>query len=89
MLNISLSPFLKGMLFLLSVQLLFPAIVLAQGASPVGLWKKYVDGQILDLDSGSTYRSKFKVLDNGQKLNVRGYIGIPALGRTQVWIRED
>jgi len=50
---------------------------------------QYVDGQILDPDSGSTYRSKVKLLDGGQKLSVRGYIGIPALGRTQTWVREE
>lgn len=50
---------------------------------------EYVDGQILDPDNGSTYRSKVKVLDGGQKLSVRGYIGIPALGRTQTWVREE
>jgi uncharacterized protein (DUF2147 family) len=27
--------------------------------------------------------------DNGKKLNVRGYIGIPMLGRTQTWLREE
>lgn len=50
---------------------------------------EYVDGQILDPDSGSTYRSKVKLLENGQKLSVRGYIGVPALGRTQAWNREE
>lgn len=50
---------------------------------------EYADGQILDPDSGSTYRSRVRLLENGQKLSVRGYIGIPALGRTQVWIREE
>ena len=50
---------------------------------------EYVDGQILDPDNGSTYRSKVKLLDGGAKLSVRGYIGIPTLGRTQVWVRED
>lgn len=50
---------------------------------------EYVDGQILDPDNGSTYRSKVKLVENGQKLSVRGYIGIPALGRTQVWLREE
>lgn len=50
---------------------------------------EYVDGQILDPDNGATYRSKVKLLDGGAKLSVRGYIGIPALGRTQIWVREE
>lgn len=50
---------------------------------------EYVDGQILDPDNGSTYRSKLKLLDNGKTLSVRGYIGIPMLGRTQIWVREE
>lgn len=141
---------------LVGASLLFPAVVLAQANSPVGLWRniddktgqpralvrvtesqgtlqgriervfpapgespdpkcvkceganrnapvvgllimtelrktgdEYADGQILDPDSGSTYRSRVRLLENGQKLSVRGYIGIPALGRTQVWIREE
>lgn len=141
---------------LVGASLLFPAVVLAQATSPVGLWRniddktgkpralvrvteaqgtlqgriervfpapgespdpkcvkceganrnapvvgllimtelrktgdEYADGQILDPDSGSTYRSRVRLLENGQKLSVRGYIGIPALGRTQVWIREE
>jgi uncharacterized protein (DUF2147 family) len=27
--------------------------------------------------------------DNGKKLNVRGYIGVPMLGRSQVWVRQE
>jgi uncharacterized protein (DUF2147 family) len=27
--------------------------------------------------------------EGGKKLNVRGFIGVSLLGRTQVWIRED
>jgi len=50
---------------------------------------EYVGGQILDPDSGKTYRCKVKLLDNGLKLSVRGYIGVPALGRTQTWFREE
>lgn len=50
---------------------------------------EYVDGQILDPDNGSTYRSKVKLVDNGQKLSVRGYIGVPVLGRTQTWVRDE
>jgi uncharacterized protein (DUF2147 family) len=50
---------------------------------------EYVDGRILDPDSGNTYRCKVKLLDDGRKLSVRGYMGVPALGRTQTWVREE
>ncbi len=45
-------------------------------------------GTILDPKSGSTYRCNMKVIDGGQKLKVRGYIGFALFGRTQVWLRE-
>ncbi len=48
----------------------------------------WVDGAILDPAKGKTYRAKAKLLDGGDKLEVRGYIGIEALGRTQTWVRQ-
>ncbi|MGH8191181.1 MAG: DUF2147 domain-containing protein [Rhodanobacteraceae bacterium] len=45
-------------------------------------------GQILDPHNGKTYRVKLTLKDNGQKLDVRGYIGTPMFGRTQTWIRK-
>lgn len=50
---------------------------------------EYVDGKILDPNTGSTYSSKLKVTDSGQKLSLRGYIGPPVIGRTQTWVREN
>lgn len=44
-------------------------------------------GQILDPKNGKTYRCLLKLTDHGAKLQVRGYIGISLLGRTQVWER--
>jgi len=44
-------------------------------------------GTVLDPDSGKTYRCKIKLTDGGKKLDVRGFIGISLLGRTQTWIR--
>ena len=35
-----------------------------------------------------TYRSKATLLEDVDKLEVRGYIGIEALGRSQTWIRQ-
>jgi uncharacterized protein (DUF2147 family) len=50
---------------------------------------QYGGGQILDPDNGKTYRSQLRLLDNGKKLEVRGYIGTPLLGRSQTWVREQ
>jgi uncharacterized protein (DUF2147 family) len=46
-------------------------------------------GDILDPNNGKVYQSKMKLVDNGTKLEVRGFIGISLLGRTQTWIRAE
>lgn len=46
------------------------------------------NGSILDPANGKTYRSKVRLLNGGDKLEVRGYIGIEALGRSQTWVRQ-
>lgn len=50
---------------------------------------KYDDGKILDPQSGKTYSMKSEITDGGKKLEVRGYIGVSALGRNQTWIRAN
>ncbi|EJN00920.1 DUF2147 domain-containing protein [Herbaspirillum sp. YR522] len=50
---------------------------------------EYSGGQILDPANGKLYKSKLTVQEDGRKLNVRGYVGMPMLGRSQTWIRED
>lgn len=50
---------------------------------------EYSGDEILDPDNGKVYRSRIKLADGGRKLVVRGYIGFPMLGRSQVWIRQD
>jgi uncharacterized protein (DUF2147 family) len=50
---------------------------------------EYNGGEILDPNNGKVYRSKLKVADGGKKLEVRGYIGVPMLGRSQTWVREQ
>jgi uncharacterized protein (DUF2147 family) len=47
------------------------------------------EGQILDPNNGKTYKAKAKVLEGGKKLEVRGFVGIAALGRSQTWVREE
>jgi uncharacterized protein (DUF2147 family) len=49
----------------------------------------YAGGEILDPDNGKVYRSKIELRDGGRKLSVRGYIGVPMLGRSQVWVRQE
>ena len=43
-------------------------------------------GAIYDPTSGSTYRCTLQ-LDGENRLHLRGYVGIPLLGRTTTWIR--
>ena len=46
-------------------------------------------GTILDPDEGRTYRCTATLRDGGRKLEVRGFIGVPLLGRTQIWVRGN
>jgi uncharacterized protein (DUF2147 family) len=50
--------------------------------------EEFDGGDILDPDNGSIYKCKIKVIEGGTKLQVRGFIGISLLGRTQTWTRE-
>lgn len=45
----------------------------------------YTDGKIYDPKSGKTYSCKMTM--SGEKLNIRGYVGLSILGRTTVWTR--
>lgn len=42
-------------------------------------------GKILDPKNGKIYRAKITV--DGNKLFVRGYVGVSLLGRTQTWVK--
>jgi uncharacterized protein (DUF2147 family) len=45
----------------------------------------YEDGKIYDPKNGKDYSCKMTL--NGNKLKIRGYIGISLLGRSEVWTR--
>lgn len=49
----------------------------------------WAGGEILDPKNGKTYRCKMTLSDDGKSLNVRGFIGISLIGRTQTWWREQ
>ena len=50
---------------------------------------KYDGGEILDPENGKTYKCKMKLNEKGDELEVRGYIGISLIGRSQTWHRVE
>ena len=50
---------------------------------------QWIGGDILDPNNGKVYKVRIKTADGGRKLDVRGYIGTPMLGRTQTWLRVE
>lgn len=49
----------------------------------------WTGGHVIDPKNGKTYNAKVTPIDGGKKLEMRGYMGVPMLGRTQTWIREQ
>ncbi|OTG80047.1 DUF2147 domain-containing protein [Acinetobacter sp. ANC 4648] len=49
---------------------------------------EYNGGRILDPLTGKIYSMKAKLSTNGKRLQLRGYVGVSALGRSQTWIRD-
>lgn len=48
---------------------------------------RWEQGTIYDSDTGSTYRSRLKLIAPN-RLELHGYIGIPLFGRSSVWTRQ-
>ncbi len=57
-----------------------------QNATEKGMWD---GGEILDPNNGKTYKVRMTPIDGGKNLEVRGYVGMPLLGRTQTWVRVE
>ena len=57
-----------------------------QDTDDKGLWG---GGDILDPNNGKVYKTRLKLVDGGKTLEVRGYVGAPLFGRTQVWQRVE
>jgi uncharacterized protein (DUF2147 family) len=47
--------------------------------------KTWKDGRVYDPEVGKMYKAYLRL--EGDTLKLRGYIGIPAIGRTEVWTR--
>ncbi len=50
---------------------------------------RWEGGDILDPNNGKVYKLMLKPIDGGKKLEVRGFVGMALLGRTQVWQRIE
>jgi uncharacterized protein (DUF2147 family) len=46
-------------------------------------------GSILDPEEGKSYKVRLTLAEGGKKLDVRGFVGMPMLGRTQTWLRVE
>ncbi len=57
-----------------------------KSGSDDGLWD---GGTILDANEGKVYKVRMRPVEGGKQMEVRGYVGMPMLGRTQVWIRVE
>jgi uncharacterized protein (DUF2147 family) len=62
-------------------------LVILRGMTRHG--SEFDGGNILDPETGSVYRCKFALSADGEKLFLRGYLGISIFGRTQTWMRME
>ena len=60
-------------------------LTLIKGMSRKG--RNYENGTILDPRDGSVYSARMELSPDGQKLLVRGFLGIDLFGQSQVWRR--
>jgi uncharacterized protein (DUF2147 family) len=51
--------------------------------------REYQGGEILDPENGKIYKCKMKLSEDGNKLEVRGFVGVSLFGRSQIWMREE
>jgi uncharacterized protein (DUF2147 family) len=59
-------------------------LVIMRNFHPEG--EQWVGGTVIDPENGKEYKGKITAVGK-DKLNMRGFIGISLLGRTQTWVR--
>ena len=59
-------------------------LVIMRNFHPQG--EQWVGGTVIDPENGKEYKGKITAVGK-DKLNMRGFIGISLLGRTQTWVR--
>ncbi len=64
-------------------------MTIVQGVKKADGEAYFEGGEILDPNNGKVYKVRMTPKDGGKILEVRGYIGAPILGRTQVWQRVE
>ncbi len=64
-------------------------MTILRGAKPDAEKARWEGGEILDPNNGKVYKLLLKPIDGGRKLEVRGFIGMALLGRTQTWVRIE
>jgi len=60
-------------------------LILIKGMQRKG--RNYESGTILDPRDGSVYNARMELSPDGQKLMVRGFLGIDLFGQSQIWRR--
>ena len=60
-------------------------LMLIKGMKRKGL--RYEDGTIMDPRDGTVYRAVMQLSPDGTQLEVRGFLGLELLGRSQIWKR--
>ena len=64
-------------------------MTILEGVKKDGEDNSWSGGTILDPNNGKVYKVRMSPKDGGKALDVRGYIGMPLLGRTQTWLRVE
>jgi uncharacterized protein (DUF2147 family) len=49
----------------------------------------FINGSVLDPDSGDVYSARLRLLPDGQSIEVRGFLMVSMLGRSQTWQRAS